>query len=317
MPFVVTLLFSAVAILYGSRIVDYFSARTFTPSAEVAAIRDSLSLTDEASDIFYASRPSVQDSEQFNKSCNSSERTAAILGCYYLRSIYIYNITNTELVGAKTVSAAHEMLHAAYERLNFIDKSRVDAMLQVEYAKLKDDTEVAKLMTYYKQAEPSDLLNELHSILGTTVASLSPELEAYYGRYFKDRQKIVQLNSNYNAVFSSVESQANELSSKIDALGATIKSRTSAYSTVVASLNNDIATFNKRAQTGYYTSTWQFNNDKYALEVRINSVNNERTEINAQITEYNGYVAELEKLSVKAEDLNKSINGINLPEVTL
>ncbi len=44
----------------------------------------------------------------------------AILGCYNpsSRDIYIYNVTNSELDGVKEVTAAHEMLHAAWERLS-------------------------------------------------------------------------------------------------------------------------------------------------------------------------------------------------------
>ena len=46
-------------------------------------------------------------------------------------------------------------------------------------------------MTPTTSSEPGQRLNELHSLLGTEVAHLSPALERYSHRYFHDRQGIV------------------------------------------------------------------------------------------------------------------------------
>lgn len=316
-PFATTLLFTGVTYLYGTRVYDFVAARMFTPSVEVKAIHDELGLTADGSDLFYSSTPSVENSEQFNASCGSAERTAAILGCYYKRTIYIYNVTNKDLVQAKDVSAAHEMLHAAYERLNIIDRSRVDSMLQVEYAKQKNNTELKKLMDYYKQAEPEALTNELHSILGTTIASLSPELESYYSRYFNDRQKIVAMNTAYNSVFTTIESRANELSTKVDAMQPQLKADLASYNADITKLNDDIATFNTKVQNRDFTTQAELDTAQRALNVRVNGMNARRSDINAQVTAYNEYIAELKQLSVKVTELNNSINGIASPEASL
>lgn len=289
----------------------------FKPGEEVKVIHDDLGLTSDGSDLFYSSSPVIEDGEQFNASCSSAERTAAILGCYYKRTIYIYNVTNTELVRAKDVSAAHEMLHAAYERLNIIDRSHVDSMLQVEYAKQKNNSELQKLMDYYKQAEPGALTNELHSILGTTIASLSPDLEAYYRRYFTDRQKIVAMNNAYSNVFTTIENRANELTAKVDVMQPQLKADLATYNTDITQLNEDISAFNSRAQNNYFTTQAAFNAAQRALTIRINDMNARRSDINTRVTEYNGYVAELKQLSVKVNELNSSINGIASPEATL
>lgn len=316
-PVVSTIVLSAVTLLYGNRVYDFVAARLAKPSTEVVAIHDAIGMTAEGSDVFYASNPSVETGAQFNESCSSSERTAAILGCYYKRTIYIYNVTNAELAKAEDVTAAHEMLHAAYERLNFIDKSHVDAMIKVEYAKQKNNTELRALMKYYEQTEPDALTNELHSILGTTVASLSPDLEAYYGRYFTNRSKIVAMNTTYTSVFSSIENQSNQLSAKIDAMKPQIEADLASYNNQLSQLDTDIATFNTRAATGYYTTQAAFNADRSVLANRVEALNALRSDINARVNEYNGYIAELKKLSVRVGELNSSINGISTPEASL
>lgn len=316
-PFVTTLLFTGLSYLYGARVYDFIVARMFEPSPEVKVIHDGLGLTAQGSDLFYASSPSVEDSDQFNQSCASAERTAAILGCYYKRTIYIYNVTNAELAQAKDASAAHEMLHAAYERLTVIDKSRVDSMLQAEYAKLKGDAELNKLMDYYRQAEPGALTNELHSIIGTTIATISPDLEAYYRRYFTDRQKIVALNTAYSSVFTKIEDQANALSAKIDAIHPQLQADLTAYNTDITRLNDDISAFNTKVQAGYFTTQAAFSEAQRALTGRVNDMNVRRSDINVRVAEYNEYIAELKRLSVKVTELNNSINGIATPEASL
>ena len=154
---IVIITLSIVTLLYGYRIYDYFAAQAFTPSAEVGAIHDSLRLTDQASNILYASQPKLQSGEDFNQSCKSTERTAAILGCYHLSRIYVYNITNAELVGANEVTTAHEMLHAAYERLNVFERTHVDQMVNDEYQRVKYDSKINQLWIIIKKPNQQSL----------------------------------------------------------------------------------------------------------------------------------------------------------------
>lgn len=258
-PFFVTLAVALISILYGNRVYDYVAARSFTPSEPVKAVGDSLKLTGVGHDIFYASKPAIQSAQAFNESCSSTERTAAILGCYSKRHIYMYDVTNPELVSAENVTGAHEMLHGAYERLNFYDRGKVDDLLNAEYKKLATRPELAKLMSYYEKAEPHDLTNELHSILGTTVVDLSPELEAYYARYFTDRKAVAAMNQAYNNVFADVEQRSRDLVARARTLKESIDSTKQSYANETTQLEADIASFNERASSGYYTTRSAFN----------------------------------------------------------
>lgn len=316
-PIVVTLVVSALTIMYGNRVIDHVVAASFRPDAEITNIHDELNLTPEGSDLLYASKPEVQSAASFNTSCKSTERTAAILGCYVGRHIYLFKITNTELAGAEESTAAHEMLHAAYDRLNFFDRSYVNSLIDTEYQKVKDNPEITKLMKYYQQAEPDDLTNELHSILGTTLITLSPDLEHYYSRYFHDRQAVVKMNQQYTGVFNELQAQAQVISAKIDAMKPQVNSELESYNAELEQLNNDISAFNAKAKSNYYKTQAAFTADRQALVARLAALNARRETINADVATYNDLIAQLNKLSVKVNELNSSINAAPAPTTGL
>lgn len=311
-----SLIFGALVLagtLYGPRVVDVVLAQTFEPSAQVSTINQRLKLTTEGKTLLYASHASIKDSASFNQSCQSGERTAAILGCYYKRQIYLFDITNPELDGATEVTAAHEMLHAAYDRLNFFERRHVDQLIENEYENLRKDPVIAEEMAYYKKAEPGAEINELHSIIGTTVATVSPELEAYYKRYFTDRASIISLNNSYNAVFSDLTKRAEQLQVEINQQEAELKVQLSSYDADRAQLEIDIQAFNDRASSQGFSTQSSFNTARLALTARVAAMNDRRSSINAAVESYNNKIAELTKLSVKVNEINKSLNGVEAP----
>lgn len=310
-------LLCVLAILYGQRGIDYFVARSFQPDTEIANINESLVFTGYGQQLFYASKPQLLEQGQFNSSCMATERTAAMLGCYYQREIYLFNVTNQELRGANEVTAAHEMLHAAYDRLTFFEKAYVNRMVDEQYQKIKGDPMIKNLVGYYQKAEPRDVENELHSIIGTTVTDLSPELESYYGQYFADRSKIIQMNSEYSAVFRQVEDRANDLISQIKQLGPSIEAELAMYETDRAQIESDITVFNERASGGDFTSRSSFSVSRDSLVARVKELNARREAINGQVDDYNKLVSDLKAISVRSSELNRSINGISTPETSL
>lgn len=305
----VALLFVAGLFMYGNRMVDALLANRYVASAEVAEIHDNLKLTTEGSNLLYASAPAIENSQSFNEDCSSVERTQAILGCYNTRKIYLFDITNPQLAGAEEVTAAHEMLHAAYDRLNMFERPVVDKLVTEEYDKLKDDAELKALVAYYEKSEPGALSNELHSIIGTTITELSPDLETYYARYFSDRQVVVGMNVAYNAVFKQVEARSKQLSSQIEAMKPQIDAELGQYRADLQALDTDIASFNARVKSGGYTTQAAFNTARLSLVNRVNALNARREAVNNTIASYNELIAEQNKLSVQVEQLNSSINA--------
>ena len=310
---VVFLAIAAAAYFYGFQTLDMVRAASFTPSSQLSGVEERIELTDTGTRIFRATSPAIEDSDQFNSDCQSTERTTAILGCYYRDKIYLYNVQNEELDGALETTAAHELLHAAYSRLNFFEKQRVDALINAQYEKVKDDETIKELMSYYSEAEPGEETNELHSILGTTIASLDSELEEYYARYFEDRAVVVALSQKYTQTFASLEAQAEEYKTKIASEEAALETAISDYKSDLSQLNSDIQSFNQRAQSGDFTSLAAFQSSRSTLAARVSALNQQQAELNSRIEAYNDMIAEYNALAVRANQLYQSINGVTAP----
>lgn len=302
----------AAAYWFGPQLLDEFRAQQYTPSSHISAIEQRVTLTSAGRRIFYATSPEVQDSGRFNGSCHSVERTTAILGCYYRDRIYLYNVQNSELDGALDVTAAHELLHAAYARLSTFEQHKVDGLVRAAYQKVKNEPTLKRLMEYYKQAEPGAEINELHSILGTTIANLDSELERYYARYFTNRASIVTLNQRYTQVFSELDQQATSLKAKISAEESSLKTETDAYQNELNQLNSDIQSFNQRAVSGDFSSQ-EFYATRNVLSGRVAALNRRQNQLNARISAYNTMIVEYNKLAVRAQQLNQSMNGVSAP----
>ena len=310
----VLLCLGAAMYFYGGLVLDAIKASQFTPSSALASASDRIDLTPRAQQIFYATAPQIEAKEQFNNSCKSTERTTAILGCYYLDRIYLYDIRNAELDGTLEVTAAHEMLHAAYQRLNYFDRQQVDSMVSQQYEAIKDQPEIKQLMAFYSQSEPGAELDELHSIIGTTIQNISPKLEQYYGRYFTNRPAVVALNAKYSAVFSELSKQADDLQKQIDAEGPAIKADMAAYDSDLSQLNFDVESFNARAQVvGGFTTQAEFNVARAGIIQRTSLLNARQNALNARISAYNTTVESLNKIAVHVSTLNQSINGVSAP----
>jgi hypothetical protein len=298
-------------------VLDQVSAWQYKPSSEVAAFADRTTMTDLGRFYFYASRPAVEEAQDFNTDCSKQEQNTAILGCYDGRNIYVYNVTNTQLDGIREVTAAHEMLHAAYDRMSKTERAQIDTLVEAEYVKLQDDKDFAERMAFYARTEPGERDNELHSVIGTEVSNLSPELEAHYKKYFADRAKIVSLHERYASVFTSLQTKSNELSDQLTALGNDIETSTAAYNNNVGRLNKDIAAFNNRANSGEFSDQQSFQAERTQLQRRAVQLDAQRRDINDKVAQYNNLRTQLLAIASQSDALNRSIDSSLAPAPSL
>lgn len=306
---VVALALSVAIWLNHQYLVDAISVWRYQPSSEVARIVDETQLSDKGKFIFYAVHPQVNDREKFNQVCEHKESGTAILGCYVNNRIYIFNVTDERLDGIKEVTAAHELLHAAYERLSSGERSKVDKLVDAEYKKLSDEDKFAERMAFYARTEPGERNNELHSIIGTEVTTISPELEEHYSKYFEDRAAIVALHDQYDSEFTALANQAEQLSRQLDQLRDQIKAATNKYATSTDRLSTDIEEFNRKARGGGFATPTEFNNERQALLNRVADVRAERDSINAMVDRYNKLREQYNSVATQSNDLYKSINS--------
>lgn len=290
-------------------LVDSISFWQYQPSTSITSLTERVGFTDTGKFIFYATQPVLDGNRTFNAKCDRKEQSSAILGCYVGDNIYLFDVKDARLDGIKEVTAAHEALHAVYARLLPSEKMRVDKLIEAEYSKLQSNADLSERMAFYARTEPGERDNELHSIIGTEVASVSPELEAHYAKYLKDRKKIVAYYDAYHKAFTSLEKQKDALSEQLDALTSKINAASSSYNAAAKQIEADIQTFNQRAKAGDFTSQAQFNRERAALVARVDSVTAQRDSVNALVKQYNELKDQYNDIVTQSNELYQSIDS--------
>jgi hypothetical protein len=298
-------------------IIDRVTVWQYEPSAQVQSFATRAGMSDTGEFYFFASRPLLNNQQEFNKNCPNSEPQTAILGCYAAQRIYIYDVPTGKLKGIRTVTAAHEMLHAVYERFDENERQRINSLLETEYNKLKSDTKLAERMAYYAKTEPGERSNELFAIIGTEVPEIGSELEAYYRHYFDDRQKVVSLHAGYQSVFNQLQTRAEQLKKQLDSLRVSIEQNSDAYNDQVTQLNGDILSFNERADNEGFESQSEFDQERSSLLARADQLDAYRNRINDDIAEFDALQDELASIASQSDALNRSINSSLAPAPSL
>lgn len=294
--------------------MDHIVVWQYQPSGEIAAITERTKLSDKGKFLLYASRPELLDRNEFNTACRSaaSEQTA-VLGCYVANKIYLFDIDNAKLDGVREVTAAHEMLHAAYQRLPKPEKDRVNSLLEAQSKSLAEDQQrIDELMAEYAKTEPGERYNELHSILGSEVPELIPELEMYYEQYFSERDAVVTLARQYQSVFDGLKKEQQTLIEQINSLADQIDEKGAAYRRNAQVLASDVQEFNAQAASGSMTRE-QYNSGRTSLENRQNGLRREYATIQALISTYEAKRSELAAINSESNTLNRSINSALTP----
>jgi len=298
-------------------VLDQLSVWQYQPSGEIVAFAERTGMNSTGEFYFYTTHPSLLEATEFNKECDRKEESAAILGCYNGQYIYIYNVPNKDVDGIREVTAAHEMLHAAYDRMNDDEKQKINALLEAEYVKLQSNKEFAERMAFYARTEPGERDNELHSVIGTEVADIDSTLEDHYKRYFSDRNKVVELHQKYASVFSGLQTQADTLSAQLTQLGDEIEAESIAYNKAITAFNQDVSSFERRAKNNEFSSQAELDQERNALLARADQLDASRESVNAKVTRYNALRDQLMTIASQSEALNRSIDSSLAPAPSL
>ncbi|PPG88122.1 hypothetical protein C5C00_08555 [Rathayibacter rathayi] len=293
----------------GRALADRRAAEAFTPNATIAGFAERTAMSERGRALYYASSPSVEPTAGFNDRCGYGASDDIVLGCYTGTSIYISDVTNPDLDGVRDVTAAHEMLHAAWVRLDAQEQAQLGDELEAVYATLPQDGTIAERLELYRTGGLGERVNELHSILGTEVADLPPALEEHYAEFFDDRSVVVALNARYEAVFTDLENRIEDLVSRIETMYADLTARIAANTAEYDALNVEINGFNSRADSGDFGSTAAFEAERADLLARGQALDATRAAIDADIAVYDGLRSELEGLNSDAAALNKSVES--------
>ncbi|MDR0955645.1 MAG: hypothetical protein LBM73_00795 [Candidatus Nomurabacteria bacterium] len=289
-------------------IQDQITVWTFQPGQNVKNLATDSGMNAKGEFYYLAARPQISGAATFNRECPAYEKSIT-LGCYTGGRIYVYDVENVQLTGVKAVTAAHEMLHSAYARLNPLEKSDVDKMLESAFASVNDPA-VLDQMAVYKKAEPGQFDNELHSVLATEVRNLPANLENYYQKYFADRARAVRLYQNYNAVFTDLKNQESQLKNQLADLKKQIDSGTANYEAARQNLQSQIFQFNAcAARTNCFASQNDFNSERQNLLNQQTALNAQAAAVNNLIGQYNQIADRLNALGQKQQTLQNSLDS--------
>lgn len=296
-------------VVYQNRIVisDWFSGLSYSPSPEVAALEESINLTDSGKLILRATHPTLESKESFNENCDSHNEDISVLGCFTKNHIYLYDIQEQELSGIKESTLAHELLHAVWERMSDSDRNRISKYLTEVYENEQYNSLLSDDLENYPESERMD---ELHSRIGTEVVELPEELEKHYATYFKDQDALVMYFNDYITPFRELSEKIDELSSTLEELNREIEEKTKIYYEDAENLSGDIDEFNNCVNTsGCFANNSALIALRNELVARKDELENTFNSINATIAKYNALVSEYNENILRGQNLENIINS--------
>lgn len=286
-------------------ITDYLRLRNYDPPARIEKIADVTTMREDTQRIFYVNHPRLSDKVEFNEHCRTTEQSI-ILGCYVSnRGIFLLDVEEPRLDGVIEVTAAHEVLHAHYDRLSSSEKEKVDQMTSSFFEKV-ENKRILETVENYRKKDPSIVPNELHSILATEVRDISPELEEYYKKYFNDRLKIVGFSEQYEQAFLDLERQAETIESKINSLKSQIDANRSQVDALSAELNEQKARLDSLLNNDQIE---EYNRAVGGFNQRVSRFNSLINQTKQLISQHNDLVEEQHSLVLQQQELNQAIDS--------
>ncbi len=306
----VALLWAVIGVVYFKRyaILDWWRLHNYTPPPAIAQLAGDDRMTALGKTLLYINHPVLQSRSAFNQACPPGSEHTIVLGCYHPdeQGIFLFTVSDSRLQGVEQVTAAHEMLHAAYQRLDPKTRSYVDGLLQDYYAHALHDSAIQAEIAAYKKSEPHDVVNEMHSVFGTEVLNLPPALESYYRRYFIDRKEIAQFSAQYRSVFSSRETEVANYDAELAQMKSEIATSESNLNTQLSAIDSEKSQLDAARASG---PTSNFNSEVANYNQTVNTYNTLVDNTRSLITSYNQIVSERNAVAIQENQLSAELNS--------
>lgn len=293
-------------------IQDWVKLRSYTAPANVAQLADDDTMTAYARRVFYVNEPQIDGKDIFGPKCPSGTEQTVVLGCYKggQSGIVLLQVNDPRLQGVEQVTAAHETLHAVYERLSPSKRKQVDAWLNDYFKNQLRDQTVIDQINSYKQTEPKDLTNEMHSIIGSEVGNLPPVLEEYYSQYFANRSVIVGFYDKYQEEFTSRQDKIKQDDVQLSALKAQIDSAETGLKAKADALESQRNQLDALRSSGQIPA---YNAGVPGYNAGVNAYNAEVARLRDLIDQYNSLVDERNSIALETQQLTSEITSDTQP----
>lgn len=291
---------------------DWWRLRGYTAPADVAQLASDDAMTNQARHLFYVNRPVITSGKTFTSHCPTGGEKTVVLGCYIGpdAGIYVYDVTDTRLNGVEQVTAAHEMLHAAYGRLSGGERKRVDAMLMDYYQHDLADQRIKDTIDSYKKSEPNDVVNEMHSVFGTEVAQLPSGLEQYYKQYFSDRAKVAGYTAKYQGEFTSRQAEVASADAQLKVIKQQVDANSTQLDQQKAAIDKQNTQLQAQRNSGQIAA---YNSGVAAYNQAVNSYNILLSTTKNLIKQYNDIVDHRNAVALEEQQLAQALSADSLP----
>jgi hypothetical protein len=292
-------------------ITDWGKLRGYVPAMAIAQLATDDTMTDKARHLLYVNRPEIAAGTTFTGKCPKASEKTIVLGCYVGNDdgIFIYKVDDPRLDGVEQVTIAHETLHAAYRRLPSGERSKVDSMLMYYYQHQLTDQRIKDTIASYKQSEPNDVVNEMHSVFGTEIANLPAGLEAYYKQYFTDRTQVVAQAAKYQAEFTSRQDQVAQYDAQLKQLKAQIEANEAQLDQQKTALDAQSKTMDSERASGQIAA---YNSQVASYNQAVGTYRSLASATKAMIDQYNGIVEARNAIALEAAQLTKELSAVSV-----
>lgn len=304
---------AAVLLWQQQNITDEIRLHNYHPPSAIRSLVADDELTSYAQKLLYINHPVLITSRTtFNSYCPIGGEQTIVLGCYHgiQNGIYLFAVNDPQLNGVEQVTTAHEMLHAAYDRLSSAERARVNGWLMDYYQHDLHDPLILNEIADYKKTEPNAVVNEMHSVFGTEVANLPPQLEAYYKRYFKNRQVITNYAADYQQSFTTRENEVSQDDSQLAQLKTTINSDEATLQTEETQLAGELQTLN---QTQAASNAESYNALVSGYNHAVDAYNALISTTQGLVSQYNQQVVTRNSVALETQNLENELSGTMTP----
>lgn len=235
-------------------------------TSDVVEIAHRTLLTEQGRELLYGTSPQILGDDVAEACARPSDHPGdeiVAVGCYagWLGAgrIFVYRPSDARLAGSMVTTTAHELLHAAYDRMDAAEQHHVDELVAAETARLAPDDQTLKQIDWSVGGVEGNRGTEQFAYLGTQElpeGGFAPELEQIYARWFTDRAALVQA---YRASLAVVDDLVAQLQAALDQLAADAQAAADAraqyqadrawHEQAVPQYNDDAARFNAMSPT--------------------------------------------------------------------
>jgi uncharacterized protein YukE len=295
-------------------------AMSYDSTPALDGLERNLDLTPTGKYLFRASHPTLDGSSNFSQRCSDVHHAdeGHLIGCFTSsKNIHLFEVKDDRLQGIVEVTAAHELMHAAWSRFSSAEREEVGKQLQRFYDKrIQKDAEFKERMDVYRSLPRGSFVNELHSVVASEVEDLPASLEKHYSRWFDDRHKITDYFNKYHDVFASLQKQADTLQDEMRDLRSKVESGSEEYEAMVEDFNRDVHAFNKKNDNYEYSEDpEEFDRISKSLQSRREDLKQRHQKLTSEADRYENMRQQLKDLSDLSVELDSKLDSELAPVI--